>query len=159
MTNVTILLLSHHQALGACAFHRFTHSVNCRTWPFLLSPVVARARLPASFITIRCQCIAQNKSWYKPLETPLLIFRNSCRTMPLDRDDGAPAAAPPPELPSEFEQKVTKFLMREVPDSCLIKGVVCNRACLELQTFHSSHSLHRFRLSWAGAWGFCLAAS
>jgi len=46
--------------------------------------------------------------------------------MTLDRDDGAPAAAPPPQLPSEFEQKVTKFLMREVPDSCLIKGVVRN---------------------------------
>lgn len=49
--------------------------------------------------------------------------------MPLDRDDGsdatAAAAPPPPAQPSEFEQKVTKFLMREVPDSCLVKGVVC----------------------------------
>jgi hypothetical protein len=47
--------------------------------------------------------------------------------MTLDRDDdaAAPAAAPPPpQLPSEFEQKITKFLMREVPDSCIIKGVV-----------------------------------
>jgi hypothetical protein len=48
--------------------------------------------------------------------------------MPLDRDDGSDAtaaAAPlPPAQPSEFEQKVTKFLMREVPDSCLVKGVV-----------------------------------
>jgi hypothetical protein len=47
--------------------------------------------------------------------------------MPLDRDDepAAPAAAPLPAPPSEFEQKLTKFLMRELPDSCIIKGVVC----------------------------------
>jgi hypothetical protein len=50
-----------------------------------------------------------------------------CSVMTLDRDDdaAAPVAAPPPaQLPSEFEQKITKFLMRELPDSCIIKGVV-----------------------------------
>lgn len=51
--------------------------------------------------------------------------------MPLDRDDGSPptsTTAPPPAPPSEFEQKLTKFLMREVPDSCVVKGVVRRRA-------------------------------
>ena len=62
-----------------------------------------------------------------PLRKRIRLKPFCCTVMTLDRDDdaAAPAAAPlPPQLPSEFEQKITKFLMREVPDSCIIKGVV-----------------------------------
>lgn len=77
--------------------------------------------------------------------------------MPLDRDDGAPApsaAAPPPAPPSEFEQKITKFLLREVPDSCIVKGVVRSSFASHSLVLTSVTLLHRSLLSWAAVWGF-----
>ncbi len=73
--------------------------------------------------------------------------------MPLDRDDGAPAT-PPPAPPSEFEQKITKFLLREVPDSCIVKGVVRPSFASYCLVSASVTLLHRSLPSWAAVWGF-----